>query len=53
MYSNKMKNKECNTIRTVPKYNTKIVEKHTSNTEIHDSSFFWHGTGTSIFKWQG
>ena len=39
------------TVGTIPKSNIEIVERgkiYTSNTQIHDSSLPWLGTGTSI-----
>ena len=50
---NKMKNKKIPHVGTVQKVNRKIVERDkidTPNTQIHDRSFFWLGTGTSIKK---
>ena len=47
----KMKNKKYNTAGTVPKSNIKIVERDTvdtPNTQIHNRSLSWLGTGTSI-----
>ena len=46
-----MKNKKYNTAGTVPKSNIKIVERDTvdtPNTQIHNRSLSWLGTGTSI-----
>ena len=51
--SNKMKNKEYNTVGNLPKFNRRIVERDeidTSNAQIHDNSLFGLGTGTSIKK---
>ena len=51
MYLIKMKNKNYHTVGTVPTFNSKIVEKgqiDTPNTQIHDHSLSWLGTGTSI-----
>ena len=48
---NQMKNKKYHTVGTIPQSNIKIVERakiDTSNTQIHDSSFSWVGTGTSM-----
>jgi hypothetical protein len=48
--SNKMKTKNT-TVGTIPKSNIKIVERDkidTSNTQIHDRSLSWCGTGTLI-----
>ena len=53
---NKLKNKTYRTIREVLKSNIKIVERNkinAPNTQIHDHSLFWLGTGTSIKKWKG
>jgi hypothetical protein len=48
----KKKNKQkTHTVGTVPKSNRKIVERDeidTINTHIHDCSFSWFGTGTSV-----
>jgi hypothetical protein len=38
-------------VGTIPKSNIKIIERgqiYTTNTHIHDCSFFWLGTDTSI-----
>ena len=46
-----MKNKNYHTVRTVPKSKRRIVERdqiYTPNTQIHDHSIPWLGTGTSI-----
>ena len=46
-----MKNNKYHTVETVLKPNIKIVERDkldTSNTQIHDRSLSWLGTGTSI-----
>jgi len=43
--------KKYHTVRTIPKSNIKIVERSkldTPNTQIHDHSLSWLGTGTSI-----
>ena len=48
---NQTKNKEYNTVGTILKSNIKIVERgniDTPNTQLHDSSLSWLGTGTSI-----
>ena len=48
---NKMKNKKYHTVETIPKLNIKIVERgkiDTPNTQIHDPSLSWLGTGTLI-----
>ena len=45
-----MKKKYC-TVGTVPKSNIKIVERDkidTPNTQIHDPTPSWVGTGTSV-----
>ena len=50
-YWNKMKSKKYHTVGTIPKSNIKIVKRgkiDTPNTQIHDWSIFWLGTGTSI-----
>ena len=46
----KMKNKKYNAVRIVPKSNRKIVERiiDIPNTQIHDHSHSWLGTGTSL-----
>ena len=49
----KGKTKKIPHVGTVQKVNRKIVERDkigTPNTQIHDLSFFWLGTGTSIKK---
>jgi hypothetical protein len=49
--SNKVKNIKYHTFGTIPKSNIKIVERgkiDTPNTQIHDCSLSWLGTGTSI-----
>ena len=46
---NKVKNKKYHTVRTIPKSNIKIVERSkidTTNTQIHDLSLSWFGTGS-------
>jgi len=46
-----MKDKTYRTVRTLPQSNIKIVETgkiDTSNTQIHDSSLFLLGAGTSV-----
>jgi hypothetical protein len=46
-----MKNKIYHTVKTIQTSNTIIVERDkikTSNTQIHDHSLSWLGTGTSI-----
>jgi len=46
-----MKNKKDYTVEIVPNSNTKIVERgniNTPSTQIHDPSFSWISTGTSI-----
>jgi hypothetical protein len=46
-----MKNKTFHTVRTVPKYNRKIIGRgkiNTHSTPIHDHSLYWLGTGSSI-----
>jgi len=46
-----MKNKKNHTVGTIQKSNIKIVERgkiDTLNTQIHDRSVSWLGTGTSI-----
>lgn len=40
----KKKNRKYHTVRTSPKFNSKIVEK----AKIHDRALVWHGTGTSL-----
>jgi len=50
---NTMKNKKYHTVETVLKSNRKIVERgkiDTTNTQRHDRSLSWLGTGTSIKK---
>jgi Ca2+/Na+ antiporter len=59
--SNKMKNKNSHTVLTVPKSNSKIVERgeiNSPNTLIHDSHFpglvqtlQWNMSGLNQFKW--
>ena len=44
-------NKKSHTVRTVPNFSRKIVERgktDTSNTHIHDRSLSWLGTFSSI-----
>jgi hypothetical protein len=44
-------NSSKNSVGTVPKSNRKIIERgkiYITNTQIHDYSFFWLGTDTSI-----
>ena len=51
MCCNKIKNKKYHTIRTILKSKVKIIERgtiYTPNTQIHDLSLSWLGTGTSI-----
>ena len=46
-----MKNKIYHTVKTIQTSNTIIAERgkiKTSNTQIHDRSLTWLGTGTSI-----
>jgi hypothetical protein len=45
-----MKNEKYHSVGTVQKSNRKIVERNTStpNTQIHDRSLSWLGTGISI-----
>jgi hypothetical protein len=46
-----MKNKKYDTVETIPKSNIKMTERgkfDTPNTQIHDRSLSWLGTGTSI-----
>ena len=46
-----MKDKKYHIVRKIPKSNIKIEERATidhSNTQIHDCSLSWLGTGTSI-----
>ena len=46
-----MKNQVYHTVRTFPKSNIRIVERgkiDTSNTQFHDHSISWLGTGTSM-----
>jgi len=46
-----MQNKNTTPVGTIPKSIIKIVERSkidTSNTQIHDDSLFWLGTGTLI-----
>ena len=42
--------KKCNTVKTIPKSNIRIVEKYKIDTtnKIHDRSLSWLGTGTSV-----
>ena len=52
----KMKTKKYHTVRTVLKYNRKILERgkiDTINTQIHDRSLSWPSTGTSIERFLG
>ena len=47
----KTKNKKYHTVGIFPKSNRKIVERDkidTNNTQMHDRSFSWLGTGTSL-----
>jgi hypothetical protein len=47
----KKQHKNTTLVGTVPKYKKKIVERgkmDTFNTQIHDRSLSWNGTGTSI-----
>ena len=49
--ADKTKYKRCHTAGTIPKSNRKIVERDkidTSNTQVHDRSLSWCGTGTLI-----
>jgi hypothetical protein len=49
--ADKTKYKRCDTAGTIPKSNRKIVERDkidTSNTQVHDRSLSWCGTGTLI-----
>jgi len=51
IFSNKMKNKKNNNVGTVPKSNRKMVEIGkitTHDTQIHDYSLSWLGTGIPI-----
>jgi len=51
-----LKTKKYHTVRTVLKYNRKIVERgkiDTINTQIHDRSLSWPSTGTSIERFLG
>jgi hypothetical protein len=46
-----MENKKYDTVETIPKSNIKMTERgkiDTPNTQIHDRSLSWLGTGTSI-----
>ena len=46
-----MKAKKYHTVGTIPKFNRKIVERgqiDNPNTQIHDLSLSWLGTGTLI-----
>ena len=46
-----MKNKQYHTPGTIPKENIKIIERgqiDSTNTQMHDLLFSWHGTGTSL-----
>ena len=46
-----MKNKNYHTLVTIPKSSIKIIERgkiDTRNTQIHELSLSWFGTGTSI-----
>ena len=46
-----MKNQKYHTVGTVLNSNRKIVDRdkiETTNTQIHDGTLFWLGTGTSI-----
>ena len=46
-----MKNTNVHIVETIPKSNIKIIERvgiDTPNTQIHDRSLSWLGTGTSI-----
>ena len=48
-----MNNRKYHTVETVPKPNSKIVERgkiYTPNTQIYDRYFSVLGTGTSIKK---
>jgi hypothetical protein len=49
--TNNMKHKKYHTVGTIPKLNIKIVENDkidASNTQIHDCSLPWFGTGSLI-----
>ena len=53
---NKMKHRKLHTVRTFPKWIIKMVEWgkiDTPNTQIHDNSLSWLGTGTFIKMWRG
>ena len=41
-------NNKYPTVRTVPRSNRKIVKRGKSNTQIHERSLYWLGTGTLI-----
>ena len=48
-----MENKKYHTVVTIPKSDIKIVKRGKIDTgipitQIHDSSFYWLGTGTSV-----
>ena len=47
----KLRKKKYHTVRTVPKFNRKIIERnkiHTLNKHIQDRSHSWQDTGTSV-----
>ena len=51
IYNNKRKKEKYHTAATIPNLNIKIAERgniDTPNTQIHDLSLSWFGTGTSI-----
>ena len=52
--TNKMKNKKYHTVRQIPKSNIKVVERDKfDNTQIHDLSLSWLGTGTCTLMKSG